>query len=84
MEAFEGDRRSLAADLDQVHAELRQEATSFPADLRTTRPSADEWCAMELLGHTADMHYSYVARAERLIASAGAPLARDMQSPERI
>jgi hypothetical protein len=30
------------------------------------------------------MHYSYVDRAEQLIASPGAPLARDMESPERL
>ena len=84
MEAFEADKGSLAADLDQVHAELREEANGFPVALRTTRPMDGEWSAMELLGHTAEMHYSYVQRAERLIAAPGAPLARDMQSPERI
>jgi hypothetical protein len=39
---------------------------------------------MELLGHIAEMHYSYVARARNLMSSPGAQLARDMQSPERI
>ena len=39
---------------------------------------------MELLGHVAEMHYSYVARAENLMAHPGAQLARDMESPERI
>ena len=39
---------------------------------------------MEILGHVAEMHYSYVARAEQLIASPGAELARDMESPERL
>ncbi len=39
---------------------------------------------MEILGHVAEMHYSYVARAENLIATPGAPLGRDMQSPERL
>ena len=84
MDATAADKRDLAEQLDQVHAELRAEAVGFPAELRTVRPADGEWCAMEILGHTAEMHYSYVARAERLISSPGAQLARDMQSPERI
>lgn len=39
---------------------------------------------MEILGHVAEMHYSYVARAENLIAHPGAQLGRDMDSPERL
>jgi hypothetical protein len=39
---------------------------------------------MELLGHVAEMHYSYVARAENLMASPGAPLARPMDQPDRL
>ena len=77
-------KRAMADELNQVHAELRAEATDFPEALRGVRPSSEEWCAMELLGHVAEMHYSYVARAENLIASPGAELARDMESPERI
>jgi hypothetical protein len=78
------DKAELAELLNQVHAELREEAVAFPEALRQARPAPDEWCAMELLGHVAEMHYSYVARAEQLIASPGAPLARDMESPERL
>lgn len=78
------DKEALADKLNQVHAELREEAIDFSAELATVRPAPDEWCAMEILGHVAEMHYSYVARAERLMASPGAELARDMQSPERI
>lgn len=84
VESVDADKRALAADLDQVHAELRQSAADFPPDLRTVRPAESEWCAMEILGHAAELHYSYVARAERLIATGNAPLARDMESPERI
>lgn len=82
--ALDADKRALAADLDRVHAELREAATTFPVALLTLRPAENEWCAMELLGHTAELHFSYVARAERLIESDGSPLARDMESPERI
>jgi hypothetical protein len=84
MRSVERDKQALAAQLNEVHAELRDEAMSFPANLRATRPAPDEWCAMELLGHVAEMHYSYVARAEQLIASPGAELARDMDAPERL
>jgi hypothetical protein len=84
MDSLDADKRGLASDLNQVHDELRQEAIGFPEDLREARPEAEEWCAMELLGHIAEMHYSYVARAEQLIASPGAELARDMDSPERL
>lgn len=77
-------KATLAEQLNQVHSELREAARAFPPELRTVRPAAEEWCAMELLGHTAEMHYSYVARAERVIATPGAPLGRDMASPERV
>ena len=77
-------KAALAEKLDQVHQEIRAEATDFPAHLRSVRPAPGEWCAMELLGHIAEMHYSYVARADNLIASPGAPLARPMDSPERL
>jgi hypothetical protein len=39
---------------------------------------------MEILGHVAEMHYSYVARGENLMAHPGAELARPMESPERL
>ena len=84
MDSIDADKRALAEQLNRVHAELREEAIGFPARLRTVRPAPEEWCAMELLGHVAEMHYSYVARAEQLIASPGAELARDMESPERL
>lgn len=80
----DAEKRTLAGQLNQVHAELREAAIGFPPELRTVCPAPGEWCAMELLGHVAEMHYSYVARAERLIASPGAELGRDMQSPERL
>jgi hypothetical protein len=84
MDHVAADKRALAEELNQVHAELRDEALTFPAELRLARPVPGEWCAMEILGHVAEMHYSYVARAERLIAAPGAQLARDMESPERL
>jgi hypothetical protein len=84
METIDADKRELAEALNQLHAELCDEATRFPAELRTKRPEPEEWSAMELLGHVAEMHYSYVARARNLMASPGAQLARDMDSPERI
>lgn len=84
MDSFAADKAQLAERLNQVHAELRDEASAFPERLRQVSPAPGEWCAMELLGHVAEMHYSYVARAEQLIASPGAPLARDMESPERL
>ena len=84
MDSWVLDKRALAEDLILVHKELRLEATDFPAELRSVRPSAEDWTAMELLGHVAEMHYSYVARARNLIAHPGAELARDMESPERI
>jgi len=84
MDALTADKRALAEQLNQVHADLRAEAIAFPAQRRAIRPAPDEWCALELLGHIAEMHYSYVARAENLIASPGAELGRDMQSPERL
>ena len=78
------EKAALAEKLEQVHRELRAEADDFPAHLLTVRPAPEEWSAMELLGHVAEMHYSYVARAERLMASPGTPLARPMDSPERL
>lgn len=84
MDSLPADKQGLAAQLNQVHAELHEEAIAFPPELRGVRPSSEEWCVMELLGHVAEMHYSYVARAEHLIASPGAELARDMQSAERL
>jgi len=84
VEQVDADKCALADELNQVHAELRDEAIGFPEALRRVRPTGEDWCAMELLGHVAEMHYSYVARAENLIASPGAELARDMESPERI
>jgi hypothetical protein len=84
VESIEAAKQELAVELNKVHEELRQEAIAFPAELRLTHPATDEWSAMELLGHIAEMHYSYVARARNLMAHPGAPLARDMQSPERI
>src|SRR5438874_9366387 len=84
MDTGDADKHALAEELNQVHAELRDEAMTFPADLRAARPAPGEWCAMEILGHVAEMHYSYVARAEQLIASPGAELARDMEAPERL
>jgi hypothetical protein len=84
LDAVAADKAELAALLDRVHAELRDEAAAFPEALRQVRPTPEDWCAMELLGHVAEMHYSYVERAERLIAAPGAPLARDMESPERL
>lgn len=81
---METDKAALAEKLNQGHRELRAEALDFPAQLLTVRPAPEEWCAMELLGHIAEMHYSYVARAEKLIASPGAPLARPMDAPERL
>jgi hypothetical protein len=84
MDPVAADRAELAELLNRVHAELRDEAIAFPEPLRQVCPAPGEWCAMELLGHVAEMHYSYVARAEQLIASPGAPLARDMQAPERL
>ena len=81
---MDADKAALAQKLNQVHRELQAEALDFPAHLRMVRPAPEEWCAMELLGHIAEMHYSYVARAENLIASPGAPLARPMDSPERL
>lgn len=78
------DKAALAEKLNQVHQELRAEAVDYPAELRMILPAAEEWCAMELLGHIAEMHYSYVSRAETLIAAPGAPLARAMDSPERL
>ena len=84
MDSVDRDKRELAELLNQVHAELRAEAVGFPEELRLVKPLPGEWCAMELLGHVAEMHYSYVTRAEQLIATPGAPLGRDMESPERI
>ena len=84
MDSVDRDKRELAELLNQVHAELHAEAVAFPEELRLVKPMPGEWCAMELLGHVAEMHYSYVTRAEQLIASPGSPLARDMESPERI
>lgn len=83
-DSVDADKRALAADLAQVHAELRQAAADFPSELRAVRPAKTEWSAMEILGHAAELHYSYVARAERLIATGDSPLARDMEAPERI
>ncbi|HZT06530.1 MAG TPA: DinB family protein [Chloroflexota bacterium] len=84
MDSLAADKAELAALLNHVHTELRDEALAFPESLRLVHPAPGEWCAMELLGHVAEMHYSYVKRAEQLIASPGAPLARDMASPERM
>jgi len=84
MASLEADKQTLAAELDQVHAELREEAIAYPPELRNARPGADDWSAMEILGHIAEMHYSYVARGENLVRSPGAQLARDMASPERL
>ena len=84
MDSWESEKRALAVQLASVHDELRLEATGFPVELRSIRPCLEDWTAMELLGHVAEMHYSYVARAKHLIAHPGAELARDMESPERI
>jgi hypothetical protein len=84
MGSIDSEKQAMAEELNQVHAELREEAIGFPEALRHARPTGEDWCAMELLGHVAEMHYSYVARAENLIASPGAELGRDMESPERI
>ncbi len=84
MDSVAVDKHELADQLNAVHEEIRLEATAFPEKLRHVRPTPEEWCAMELLGHIAEMHYSYVARAQNLMDSPGAELARDMQSPERI
>ncbi len=81
---MQADKAKLAEKLDLVHQGLLAEAVDFPADLRLIRPADEEWSAMELLGHVAEMHYSYVTRAENLIAAPGAPLARPMDQPERL
>jgi hypothetical protein len=81
---METDRATLVAQLNRVHEEIRAEALDFPAELRLTRPVAEEWCAMELLSHIAEMHYSYAARGDNLIANPGAPLSRPMDAADRL
>ncbi|MBI4494967.1 MAG: DinB family protein [Chloroflexi bacterium] len=76
-------KAELAEQLNQVHAEVRQVALGFPPALRTARPGAEEWSAMELLGHLAEMHFYHVGRAERLLAT-GVVEGREASQPQRL
>lgn len=78
------EKSALVEKLNAVHAEIRTEAVEYPAQLRLVRPAPEEWCAMELLSHIAEMHYSYAARGDNLIANPGAALSRPMDSADRL
>ena len=39
MDTGDADKHALAEELNQVHAELRDEAMTFPADLQAARPA---------------------------------------------
>ena len=78
------DKTDLVELLNLVHREILAEAVDYPAHLRRVRPAPEEWCAMELLSHIAEMHYSYAARGDNLIANPGAALSRPMDSPDRL